>query len=159
MQLDQFKLAALAREIVMNVKTVHEVLKDYQITWDEYKEEVEPNPFFKKVFEQQIIEWNSVSSTKDRIKAQAQAGLEKALQPLGVRLMDPNESLNAQVETGKLFAKLGQLDTPKEGPTASERFTITINLGADEKVVIDQPKTPVQSPESIALKALTANEP
>jgi len=85
--------------------------------------------------------------------------VEQALTPLGARMVDPGESFASAVEAGKLFAKLGQLEAPRDMGNSAERFTVTINMGGpnNEKITIDQPKRPVESPESIALKAITAD--
>lgn len=155
MTLDQTKLTELAREVAMNIRTLPEILADWQISLETYEKEIDPNPYYKRTLDQLVIDWNGAYATRDRIKLRAQAQVEEALRPLGLRLLDPKENLSSQVEVGKFFANLGQLGDSKDKVNQSDRFTITINMGEHKKVVIDQPKQPVETPEAVAIKALT----
>lgn len=160
MKFDDFQLAELAREVAMNVRTLPEILVDWEIPLEEYEKDIDPNPFYKRTLAQYVIEWNSAGATKDRVKLRAQALVEQALRPLGIRLLDLKENLSSQVELGKFVAQLGHLGDTKDKINQAERFTITINMGTEKKVVIDQPKAPIEppkSPEATALKVL--NEP
>lgn len=128
--LDETTLAKLAREMIMNIRNYKAVFEDFGITEEDFYE-IEKNEFFKRAKEQFLIEWNSTTSTADRLKFQSQAGLEQLLPVLIRRAMEGNEPLNSANETGKMLAKLGGIGEVKEGGPAVDRFQIVINLGAD----------------------------
>ena len=87
------------------------------------------------------IEWNSAMSTPDRIKIQAAAALEDKLPDLAIRMGNKSEGLPGVVEAAKLFAKIAGVGEREMGAVASgERFSIVINLGADEKLTIGAPQ-------------------
>lgn len=130
--LDDRKLAELAYELARDLKDAKDIYRVYGITEDQFKEHVEPKPFFQRVLEAAVIEWAATGSTKTRIKFQAALALEQGIIPLTARMMDDEEDLGKAVETAKLLAKIAGLDTPQGEGGPGEKFTITINLGADQ---------------------------
>jgi hypothetical protein len=139
--LDNFQLAALAREIAMNIRSLDSVLEDYKITPAGFAD-IANNDFFKRALDQLTIEWKSALSTGDRIKIEAQAALEDALPSLAARMKKQDETLGAAVEVGKLFAKLGGLGEEKINANAAEKFSIVINLGEDHKLTFEKDVAP-----------------
>jgi hypothetical protein len=122
-------LAALAREVAMDIREVEDILPDYKLSQEQYTRLL-THPFYEKALQSAVIEWNSAISTHHRLKIEAAAALEHGLPKLHSRMVNPNESLPAAVEVGKLFAKIAGIG--EQGQTAAgEKFTISINLGSD----------------------------
>ena len=134
-------LARLARELAMDIRPQLDILKDYGLNRVQYDFLREHNEFFKAALYASVIEWNSAMSTPERIKAQAAAALEDKLPDLAIRMGNKSEGLPGVVEAAKLFAKIAGVGERDMGNVATgERFTITINLGADERLVVGAPK-------------------
>jgi hypothetical protein len=130
-------LARLARELAMDIRATLEILRDYNLNKVQYEFLRDNNEFFKAALTASTIEWNSAMSTQDRIRAQAAAALEDKLPDLAIRMGNKSEGLPGVVEAAKLFAKIAGVGERDVGAVASgERFTITINLGADEKIIV-----------------------
>lgn len=146
-----FDLARLAREIAMNIRERPAILATFKITEEQYAQ-IEQNPFYRRALDSSIIEWEGAVNTPTRIKIEAAAILEVGMPVLGARMADKQESLAAAVETGKLFktlAGIGEADRTQGVP--GEKFTININLGADEKIHIEKDITPTNpTPEGAA---------
>ena len=136
-------LAALAREVAMDIKELPEILKFYKLTDATYAD-ICKIPFYARALEVALIEWNSALSTPDRIKIEAAATLEDALHGLGARMKNKDEAFPAAIEAGKLFAKIAGLGEPGRAEGApGEKFTININLGADTKLHYEKDVTPI----------------
>ena len=129
--LDELRLAQLARELVMNIRNYKLVFADYGIDETDYYE-IEKNEFFKKIKDQYTIEWNSSTSTEDRLKIGSLAYLERLFPELTRRALDANEALPAATGVASLLMKTaGVGGDSKPAANMAERFVITINLGAD----------------------------
>jgi hypothetical protein len=59
-------------------------------------------------------------------------------------LNDGNASPRHRIEAARELRQTAAVGSEDTAPAASERFTIVINLGADEKLVIDQPRKPIE---------------
>ncbi len=142
-ELTPTELAKLAREIAMDIKDVDVVLGHYNITPAQYDNLKEHNAFFKQALQVSTIEWNSALTTPERIKLESAAILEDALPRLGARMANQAEGLPGVVEAAKLFAKIAGLGEKEASDRApGERFTISINLGGDDKLVYKSKETP-----------------
>jgi len=150
------ELAHLAREIAMDIKELPVILKTFNITQLQY-DGLLTNPFYKAALDAAIIEWNSALSTTARIKIEAAATLEAALPSLGAKMQKKDESLDAQVKAGQLFAKLAGIGESGQGPTSGERFVININLGADTKIRYEKDVAPRGSGPLLELTKGTSN--
>lgn len=128
--LDEIDLAKLAREMAMNIRPWQAIFNDFEITEEDYYE-IQKNEFYQRAKTQFLLEWNSSTSTADRLKFQSQAGLEQLLPILIQRAMDGKEPLNSANDTGKMLAKLGGIGEVKGEGNPGEKFSIVINLGAD----------------------------
>lgn len=129
--LDELTLAKLARELVMNIRNYKLVFADYGIDENDYYE-IEKNEFFKKVKEQYTLEWNSATSTENRLKIGSLAYLEQLFPALTRRALDANEALPAATGVANLLMKTAGIGGDNKTPeAAADRFVITINLGAD----------------------------
>ena len=130
--LDETKMAVLARDMAWAVKDPAVILAEVGITQEQFNTYVMTNAFYKRAFETYLIEWNAASTVNKRIAIKAAAGLEEALMPLAERMTNAKENLTAQVETAKLFAKIAGADGERKGPADGEKFTININLGTKQ---------------------------
>lgn len=136
-------LVKLAREIAMDIKEVDVVLGHYHLTTEQFNWLKEHHAFFKQALQVSTIEWNSALTTPERIKLESAAILEDALPRLGARMSNQAEGLPGVVEAAKLFAKIAGLGEKEAGDRApGERFTISINLGGDDKLVYKSKETP-----------------
>jgi len=129
--LDQNAMAKLANEMVMNIRSYKAIFADFGITEEDYYE-ICKNDYYKRIKEHLTLEWNSTTSTADRIRLQGQAGTE-VLMPVAIkRALQADAPLISVIETMKMVAKIGGIGEVKVNPqSAAERFVITINLGAD----------------------------
>src|SRR5712671_4132356 len=130
-ELNEIKLAKLAREMAMNVRPYAQVFDDFGITETDYYE-ISKLEFYARAKEQFSLEWNATASTADRVKIGSLAYLEQILPALTRRALDLKEALPAATDVAKLLARnAGIGEARAEAKGASERFVITINLGAD----------------------------
>jgi hypothetical protein len=136
-------LAALAREVAMDIKPLPDILKVYRLSEDDYLK-ISKIPFYAKALETAAIEWNSALSTHDRIRIEAAAIMEDAMPGLSARMKSKEEALPAAIEAGKLFAKLAGLgEVNKAAAGSGEKFVIQIDLGADTKLRYEKDVTPI----------------
>ncbi len=136
------ELAKLAREVAMNIKEVPAILEHYKLTQEQYDHLKTHNEFFKQALHVTTIEWNSALTTPERIKLEAASILEEVLPRLGGRMANQAEGLPGVVEAAKLFAKIagvGEREGADRAP--GERFTISINLGGDDKLTYKSPES------------------
>lgn len=150
-------LAALARDLILNLRELPQTLAAHKITAAQY-ERIKENEFFKRALEHLTLEWHSAKSTGDRLKIQSAASLEYVMPTITARMVKHDEDLGKIVEAGKLFAKISGVDTSdKQGPSnPGEKFTITINLGEDTKLKFEKDVTP--TPAQGSPKAIRSNE-
>ena len=148
-------LAKLAREIAMDIKEVPIILGNYRLTQEQYDWLKENNEFFKQALHVSTIEWNSALTTPERIKLESAAILEEALPRLGARMVNQAEGLPGVVEAAKLFAKIAGVGEREQGDRApGEKFTISINLGGDDKLVY---KSKDVTPEATGPSTISIN--
>ena len=135
--LDSVTMAKLARDIAMDIKERHVILREHGLTNEQYDFLEANNPFFKNALQACIIEWHSPLSTAERVRLASAAILEDSLPGLGARMQNKVEGLPGVVETAKLFQKLSGIGERDAGAAnAGERFTINIDLGGDQKIVV-----------------------
>ena len=133
------KLAKLAHELANETLNPTSVCAAYGITVAQYKQHIEPNPYFKRVYEAALIEWASTTSTVKRIKIRSAAMLEAALLSLSERMVDKNEALPAAIQAATMFAKLAGAGEEKPQVGSGERFTISINIGSKKIEQVIEP--------------------
>ena len=132
-ELDEHQLTALAREIAMNIYDIATIFEHFGIDETEYYE-ITKIPHFQRVKEQYTIEWNSALSTEARLKIKNLAMAEAVLPTLGLRALDRKEPFQGPIDFYKTCLKTGGFGEQKtQGGAGSERFSIVINLGADEE--------------------------
>jgi hypothetical protein len=94
---------------------------------------------------------NAIERQKERRIRSGEAAREKA-QHLFVNapgvlsniLNDGNASPRHRIEAARELRQTAAVGPEDAAPAASERFSIVINLGGDEKVIIDQPRKPIE---------------
>lgn len=144
--LDAPSLAKLAREMAMDIKERHVVLKDYGLNDTQYEFLEANNEFYRAALQAACTEWHAPLSTSERIKVEAAAILEDALPGLGARMQNKAEGLPGVIEAAKLFAKVaGVGERDAAGAAPGERFTINIDLGGDQKIVVASTPAPQAS--------------
>lgn len=151
-------LAQLARDIAMDIKERHVVLKDFNLTQAQYDYLEANNEFFISALKAACIEWHAPLSTQERIKLSAAAILEDSLPGLGSRMQNTREQLPGVIEAAKLFAKVAGVGERDAGAaTPGERFTINIDLGGDQKVVVSSGPAPDAITQQPGERALPEN--
>jgi hypothetical protein len=129
--MDEFRMAALAREMAMNIRPYHEIFKLFDLTEESFYE-VAKHPFYVRASEQFLLEWNSSLSANERVKLISAAYAEQGLPVVGRRMLDPKESFVGVLDAFKSLCRNAGIGNDKsDGKPASERFLIQINLGAD----------------------------
>lgn len=130
--LTEVMLANLAREIAKDINEPLTIIGHFGLSVEQF-DVIKQNPFFIRVLAAEITSWKSAGNTEQRLKLSAAAILEEGLPKLGARMMKEGEPLPAAVETGKLLTKIAGIGEATVGPmTPGEKFTITINIGADK---------------------------
>jgi hypothetical protein len=135
-------LLKLAREIATDLRPIEEVLSTFKIGPEEW-ETLQKHPHFQGVLRSSIEEWNSATNTSERLRLKSLAFVEEALPEFYARAHDPTEPLSAKIEVLKSvarFAGVGAAGT--DSLSASERLSVTINLGADQQLRIEKDVTP-----------------
>jgi len=129
--LTENEMAALAREMVMGIRNYKLIFADFGIDEEDYYE-IAKNETYKRIKDHFTLEWNATTSTQDRIRLQGAAGIEVIMPVVARRALDATTPLAEVIESAKFMAKVAGIGDTKANPqSASERFVITINLGAD----------------------------
>lgn len=147
--LDWPTLAKLAREIAMDIKDRHTILTEYGLTQTQYDFIEAQNDFYRSALATACREWHAPLTTAERIKVEAAAILEDSLVGLGARMQNRGEGLPGVIEAAKLFAKVagvGEREASQHAP--GERFSINIDLGADQKISISAAPSPTVAPDN-----------
>jgi hypothetical protein len=135
-------LLHLAREIAKNINPIELVLENNKISPEEY-EDLKNHRHFTDLVASEVAAWNAATNTAERLKLKSLSMCEEWLAEANARIHDRQETLAAKNETIKVvaaFAGVGK-STVNE-PGSSERFTVTINLGADHKLQFTKDVTP-----------------
>src|SRR5271165_422701 len=143
------QLAAIAREIAINVREIPDILAKYDITAGQFSTHVYPNGYFQQLLKSYAAEWESITSTNKRLAFQAGAALEETLPAIALRMGSTREDLADVIGAAKFFTQLagagaGPGGTPAE---SGQRFSIQINIG-DRTVSLEaSPNAPGQLEE------------
>jgi hypothetical protein len=148
-------LMRVSADFAMDIHTTDAILAKHGLSHAQYEFLSQHNEFFKQALLQQAREWGRLTSTQDRLKAEAAAALEEQLPVIAMRMGQRGEKLGDAVEAAKLFAKIAGVDTSPSGPgTSGERFTINIDLGADERITARSGPPPVSGVQTIEGQAV-----
>lgn len=137
-------LAALAREIVMELEEVSVILTRKGLTEAQF-EKVKRNPYYNTIFTEASDAWKAASNAEQRTKIQAAFLLEQALPGYFTRITDKSEPLPAVTEGMKLLARVAGVGETKAGADGG-KFVISINLGQG-KTIEHEVKTIEATPE------------
>ncbi len=128
-------LAALAREISMDIFPTEQVLQIHQLDDAEWQR-IAVNPKFQDMLASMTREWQSAANTRDRVKAKAATGLEAMLEVYIREIGDDTIPLTQRVEAGKFLARLGELDgSDKIGSGGGGGVTINITTSQDRPTI------------------------
>jgi hypothetical protein len=136
-------LLRLAREIAIDLFEIETILANNKITRNEF-DRIKEDPRFIRLLESEVLAWNAAGNTQERTKLKAGALLEEFLPEANARLHDKSEPLSSKTELMKALARIAGMGNERgqvEG-AAGERFTVTINLGADHKLEFSKTVTP-----------------
>jgi hypothetical protein len=131
----------LAREIAMEIQPLDQILKNNNVTpavW----ERIRTNTRFNQLLASNVEAWGSSLNTAERVRVKSLAMIEEVLPEFYVRMTDQKENLNHKVEALKTVAKFAGVGEKAGDGTPGERFTVTINLGADQQLKIEKNVTP-----------------
>jgi hypothetical protein len=141
-------IAELAHEIAKEAANLPVILNRFGLSEAQFQSHVEGNPFFARVLEAAIIEWQAAGNTKKRIQLGSAIILEQSLPDIGARMRKETEPLSGVVEAAKLFSRIAGTDNEKAPGQAGEKVSITINLGASKSVKFEQ-----ETPRTITVEA------
>jgi hypothetical protein len=134
-------LVKLSREIAMNIHGLEDILKRLAIPRETF-EIIAQMPRFQALLETAVAEWGSALNTPERVRIKSASVMEEWLVEAHRLLHDPTQVLSGKVELAKLISRLGNIDRAAVVENgAGERFSITINLGADSQLKFDKPVT------------------
>lgn len=130
----------LAREIAMDIYPLDQILKNHEIPAARW-EQIRLNARFQGLLLKQVEEWNSALNTGERVKLKSLACVEEALPEFYARMHDPKENLPAKVKALEVIGGLAGLGKGGQAVQGGggERFSVTINMGADQQIKIEAP--------------------
>ncbi len=130
------RLARAIAQDIIELEKILEVNKVSQETWDI----IERHPRFQKYLQDAIVEWNAAENAPERVKIKAAAAIEEWLPEGFSQMHNQDAPLLHRNDLAKLMAKLGGMDRSGVGIEGGggERFSVTINLGADSKLTYNK---------------------
>lgn len=143
--LDETRLAKLARELAIGVRTYESIFADFDITEEDFYE-ISKIPFFQRAKEEFTLEWNSATSAKKRLELGSLAYLESLFPKLVARAKSGTEPLQASNDVAKLLARAAGIGEVKQEHEASDRFVIQISVGGQLKT-FDEQLAPAGAPQ------------
>jgi hypothetical protein len=132
-------LRALASEIACDSFDLPAILSAHQLTLEQFQR-IEKTPRFQMLLREALTNWHSTGNTQERTKSKAALSVEDLLPTMHATVVDKSQPLAARVELFKALMKAGGVGE-KSGTGAGdsgERFSVTINLGGDNSLKIEQ---------------------
>lgn len=133
----------IAREIAIDLFPVETILKNNQIDQSQF-DRIRKDARFLRLLDSEVAAWQAAGNTLERTKLKAGALLEEFLPEANARIHDKNETLAAKNELVKTLTRIAGMGLERaniEGG-GGERFTVTINLGAGNKLQFENQVTP-----------------
>jgi len=135
--------AHIAAELAAGLSDAASVRERYGISqaqWDVLK----ASPVFRRMLAEAVRELRGDLNAGNRIQKKADIVLEDAIPAYDSMIHNPDVPAQARIDAGKLLAQLaGRTAKQGEGGApAGGRFTLNINLGGREKLVIDGKNLP-----------------
>lgn len=127
----------------MDMHELETILDHHGVSPDDW-DRIKQNPYFQNLLRAAVEDWEKASNTKERVALKALVCIEEAMPEFFARMHDKNDPLPAKVKALEVFSNLaGVGKSAKENTGASgEKFSVTINLGADEQLkIIGESKT------------------
>lgn len=125
----------------MEVHPIEDILKVHGITSNQW-EDIHDMPRFQALLESEMAQWNGALNTHERVKIKAAAMIEEWLPEAYERLHDKGETLSSKTELGKLVRDLAGFSKGNIGVEGGgEKFSVTINLGADAQLKFEKDVT------------------
>ena len=128
---------ALARAIAETLGPIDGVLADRNIS-KEFYEELLRNPFYTEALARASEEWHSIKSTPQRVALKAAALIEDSMLVVGARLSSKVEPLEKVAQMTKVYADLAGMGKQQANNAPQERVTISIDFGADTKLLVEK---------------------
>lgn len=127
-------VVALARDLAMEMYDEPVLLKKHGISEAQYAT-LKTVPYFINTLKSMAEEWHGTTNSQQRLAMQTSIGLEEVLPDVIARAKVRNEPLQGVAQLVKVLAEIcGAAGSNRQQAPASERFKITINLGADTEV-------------------------
>lgn len=130
-------MAALARDVAGSLHGYKPVIARYKISEQEYAR-VAAEPFFQEMLRKALVDFHKIQSTQKRSAMKAAIVIEEAIPTLGARINDSREPLEKVAQMTKVLADIAGLNVKDAANAAQERITISIDLGADTRLVFDK---------------------
>lgn len=135
-------LVKLARELAMEIHPLEDILKAHQIE-PELWGIIQENHRFQALLDTETAQWNGALNTSERVKIKAAALIEEWLPEANMRVHDKHEPLSAKTDLAKLIRDLaGFSRSGMSVENGGERFSVTINLGADAQLKFEKQLPP-----------------
>lgn len=135
---DDLTVMKLARELAKDIQPLEVILKFMALSpaqWDK----INAMPHFQTVLRQECEAWAGASNTAERVKLKSLAFVEELLPEFYTRAHDTRELLSAKTEVLKTVARFAGVGATGGGDGGlSEKFSVTINLGADRTLKIEK---------------------
>lgn len=131
--------ARLAFDLAARLRPLPDILDQYGLTEDALKTLLRTPAFANMVKEAKQV-WASEMNAIERIQTKSRIALEELIPDIYQTAASMDMSVPARMEASKLLAKLSGFDTKQnisDNDAVGRGFSITINLGKEEPVVID----------------------
>jgi hypothetical protein len=134
-------LLRLAREIAMDQYDLETILAKNEITPAKFRQ-IGKNPRFIKYLSDEIVNWNSATNTSERVKIKSAAMIEEWLPEAFKQMHNVDAPLLHRNDLVKLVSSLAGMGRSAEvAGGGGERFSVTINLGADQQLKFNKEVT------------------
>lgn len=127
----------LARHVAMDLIPIERVLNNLDISFDRFAA-IQKQPLFQAVLLEEAAHWHAAPNTAERIKMKYLIAIEEGAETLYGELVDSSKPINHRADLLKAMTRLAGLDQPRT-VDAGGRVKITINMGAERSVTVDQP--------------------
>ena len=128
---------SVARKVAMNMGKLDNVLEECDLTTAAY-EWLSKDPFYIDALAKATEEWRDIKSTQQRVILTAAAIVEDSLLVAGARLSNKLEPLEKVAQLTKVYADIAGLGKQQVGNAPQERVTISIDFGADTKLLVEK---------------------
>ncbi len=132
-------LISLASEIAKDITPLQTILDAHNIDANQW-DSVRNMPAFQRLLEAELLNWNSSLNVHERVKIKAATLMEIWLETATKEMHDRTQPLNSRTELAKLVRDLaGMGGKAVDASSTGEKFSVVINLGADQQLRIEKP--------------------